>query len=118
MYNLALTLVKISIVFQYIRIFPAKKIVRFCRFLLVFLCLYGSWTFFGSIFMCVPAAAFWDETVKGKCMSRLGFWFSNAGVNIPLDILIFAIPLPLLKELQLPRKQKIGLMFVFGAGAL
>ncbi len=82
------------------------------------LAVYGCWTFFGSLFMCIPASAFWNQSIKGKCMNRLAFWFSNAALNITTDIMIFAIPMPLLKQLQLPKKQKIGLMFVFGFGAL
>jgi hypothetical protein len=39
-------------------------------------------------------------------------------LNITTYIMIFAIPMPLLGQLQLPQRQKIGLMFVFGFGAL
>jgi len=49
---------------------------------------------------------------------ELAFWFSNATLNIVTDIMIFAIPMPLLRQLLLPKKQKIGLMIVFGFDAL
>lgn len=44
--------------------------------------------------------------------------FANAGMNIATDIAIGILPLPMLKELQLPRRQKIALMTVFGLGGL
>ncbi|KFZ07637.1 hypothetical protein V501_06263 [Pseudogymnoascus sp. VKM F-4519 (FW-2642)] len=116
-YNASLILTKLSIVFQYKRIFTTPLINRLCNIMLGVLVVYGLWTIVGSILMCIPVAAFWDETIKGHCMNRLQFWFANAGVNIATDIIIFAIPMPLLKQLQLPKKQKIGLMFVFGFGA-
>ncbi|KFY44065.1 hypothetical protein V495_03648 [Pseudogymnoascus sp. VKM F-4514 (FW-929)] len=116
-YNTSLILTKLSIIFQYKRIFTTPMINRLCNIMLGVLVVYGLWTIVGSIVMCIPVAAFWDESIKGHCMNRLQFWFANAGVNIATDIIIFAIPMPLLKQLQLPKKQKIGLMFVFGFGA-
>ncbi|KFX94880.1 hypothetical protein O988_06098 [Pseudogymnoascus sp. VKM F-3808] len=116
-YNTSLILTKLSIIFQYKRIFTTPMINRLCNIMLGVLVVYGLWTIVGSIVMCIPVAAFWDEKIKGHCMNRLQFWFANAGVNIATDIIIFAIPMPLLKQLQLPKKQKIGLMFVFGFGA-
>jgi hypothetical protein len=100
------------------RIFTAPKIVKLCRIMIGVLIVYGCWTILGSIFMCVPVASFWDQSISGHCMNKLAFWFSNAGLNITTDIMIFAIPMPLLRQLQLPKRQKIGLMFVFGFGAL
>jgi len=66
----------------------------------------------------MPVNYFWDLSIKGKCMNKLAFWFSNSALNITTDLMIFAIPMPLLRQLQLPKKQKIGLMFVFGFGVL
>jgi len=67
--------------------------------------------------MCIPVSNFWNTGISVHCMEKTAFWFSNAALNIATDILIFSIPMPLLKQLQLPKKQKIGLMFVFGFGA-
>jgi hypothetical protein len=115
---LALVLTKISIVFQYKRIFTASKIVRLCNIMIGVLAVYGCWAVLGSTFMCVPVSNFWNTGISKQCMNKLAFWFSNAALNIATDIMIFSIPMPLLKQLQLPKKQKIGLMFVFGFGAL
>jgi len=117
-YNLALLLTKISIVFQYKRIFTAAKVVRLCNVMIGILVVYGCWAVLGSTFMCVPVSNFWNTGISVQCMDKLAFWFSNAALNIVTDIMIFSIPMPLLKQLQLPKKQKIGLMFVFGFGAL
>ncbi|KAJ5042794.1 uncharacterized protein L3040_004187 [Drepanopeziza brunnea f. sp. 'multigermtubi'] len=116
-YNLALVLTKISIVFQYKRIFTARKIIRLCNIMIGILSVYGLWAVFGSTFMCLPVSNFWNTGISVGCMEKTAFWFSNAALNIATDILIFSIPMPLLKQLQLPKKQKIGLMFVFGFGA-
>ncbi|KAJ2897394.1 hypothetical protein MKZ38_004695 [Zalerion maritima] len=115
-YNFALLFVKLSIVCQYLRIFRLSLVQKLCKAMLGVLIVYGCWTVFGSIFMCVPVQFFWGEG-EGTCMDKLAFWFSNAALNIATDILIFAIPIPLIKSLQIANKQKIALMAVFAFGA-
>ena len=51
-------------------------------------------------------------------MNLLAFWYFCAGVTIMTDIFVVAIPLSVLKSLQLPRRQKVGLLMVFALGGL
>lgn len=44
--------------------------------------------------------------------------YVQAATNIFLDILIIGLPIPTLLKLTLPRRQKIGLIFVFTLGIL
>ena len=119
-YNMSLSLTKLSITFQYMRIFTTPRIRRFCWIMVGILVVYGLWTVIGSALMCIPAQTFWraQDYPNGKCLDQKIFWFTNASLNIATDVLIFAIPMPLLGALQLPKRQKIGLMVVFGFGAL
>ena len=74
---------------------------------------------FGTIFICTPVAYFWDRTIaKGHCVNLLAFWFSNASFNIVTDLMICVLPVPVLRSLQLPRKQKVMLIAVFVVGGL
>ncbi|ORY58184.1 uncharacterized protein BCR38DRAFT_527720 [Pseudomassariella vexata] len=114
-YNLALVLCKLSIVFQYKRVFAITSIQKLCSITIGVLAVYGCWTVLGSTFMCIPVKFFWGEG-EGTCMNRLAFWFSNAALNIASDLFIFGIPLPLLQKLQIPKTQKIILMVIFAFG--
>jgi hypothetical protein len=44
--------------------------------------------------------------------------FANAGINIVTDILTAALPIPMIKELQLPKRQRYALIAVFALGGL
>lgn len=44
--------------------------------------------------------------------------FANASVNIITDVCTAILPLPVLKRLNLPKRQKIVLMVVFGLGGM
>lgn len=42
--------------------------------------------------------------------------FANAGINIGTDIMTAILPLPVLRQLELPRRQRRALMIVFALG--
>lgn len=74
---------------------------------------------FGSIFSCTPVPFFWNKDIHGgHCINLMAFWFSNASFNILSDIAIIILPIPVLKALNLPKKQKYGLILVFIMGGL
>lgn len=45
-------------------------------------------------------------------------WFSDATVSIITDMILLSIPMPFLKGLNLPYRQKVGLIAVFALGGL
>lgn len=92
---------------------------RACWGLLILIAVYGACTMVGVIFSCTPIAFFWDRTIPGgHCINLLAFWFSNATFNIVSDIAIVILPMPVLKSLHLPKKQKYSLIVVFAVGGL
>ncbi|KAH7067024.1 hypothetical protein BKA63DRAFT_425415 [Paraphoma chrysanthemicola] len=116
LYNISLTLAKISVLFQYMRIFTTRSTTRICNVLLVIVIVYGLWATLSAIFSCIPVNAFWDGTVKGKCLPKGPVWFVNAGINIATDFMIVLVPATLIRQLQLSARQKIGLYMVFMVG--
>ncbi|PSN72084.1 hypothetical protein BS50DRAFT_544407 [Corynespora cassiicola Philippines] len=81
----------------------------------------GAYTgiFFSLLFACRPIAASWDPTLTtiAKCVNRGAIYITTAVVGIVTDVILLAIPIPLIWRLQMPLKQKIGLtgMFVIGS---
>ncbi|KAI9867710.1 MAG: hypothetical protein M1813_008510 [Trichoglossum hirsutum] len=117
LYNLTLTLTKISILLQYLRVFPGRPIRRACYILFAIVIVTGIWTIGTGILTCVPIAYNWDHSIKGgRCLPLKPLWFANATLNIVTDLSILVVPMPVLKSLVLPKKQKIGLFIVFALG--
>lgn len=56
--------------------------------------------------------------MPGFCFDKKALWFSNSAIHILTDLLILIYPMPVLKSLQLPRRQKFALMAVFALGGL
>ncbi|KAK3377461.1 hypothetical protein B0H63DRAFT_477246 [Podospora didyma] len=117
-YNLALILCKLSITVQCYRVLRTPKMQKFLRGYFILLVVYGLLTVIGNIFICWPIEAYWMAIlgVQGTCLSKGGVTFSNAGINIATDIILIVVPIPLLWRLQIPQKQKIILMCLFGMG--
>jgi len=108
---------KLSITVQCYRVLRTPKMQKFFKLYFVILALFGSWTVLSTVFQCWPIQYYWNfMSVRGKCMDKAGVTFANAGVNILTDLLLIVIPVPMLWKLQLPQRQKLILMFIFGVG--
>lgn len=115
-YQTSLLTTKMSILLQYRRVFSTPRMRLACSLLIGFLAVYGTWTVVSAWANCVPLAKFWDPSVPGFCFDKKALWFSNSAIHILTDLLILIYPMPVLKSLQLPRRQKIALMGVFALG--
>ncbi|KAK5656745.1 hypothetical protein OQA88_4293 [Cercophora sp. LCS_1] len=105
-YNIAVCLTKISILLQYKRLFANPIMQRLTLFGLIFLTAWAVALAFLLTLICQPVAAFWDPSVGGKCLDAPTIWYIMAGVNLVTDFLILTLPMPVIKSLQLGRRQK------------
>lgn len=79
---------------------------------------YTIWTVFGSIFACVPVRAFWDKEQPARCIDQFAMWFTNAAINILTDFAIIILPMPVIQNLNLAKRQKQLLIGIFAIGGL
>ncbi|KAH8660685.1 hypothetical protein BGZ60DRAFT_517451 [Tricladium varicosporioides] len=115
-YTMSLTLTKLSIVLQYLRVFVEPRIRQACWATIWLILLYGFQATFVSAFNCYPVSGFWDFSIKSKCISKEFLWFFNASFNIFTDIVIIGLPMPVVSNLQIPAKQKVLIMAIFALG--
>ncbi|KAF2754780.1 hypothetical protein EJ05DRAFT_503727 [Pseudovirgaria hyperparasitica] len=94
-YQIVVNVTKASIVTQYLRIFSSTPVIIFrrtCQAVLIVLTLIPIWGVFGSVFL--------------------------SPINVILDLVVWLLPMPLVSQLKLPRRQKIGLMVLFTLGGM
>jgi hypothetical protein len=118
MYNTAVICAKASILMQYYHVFPTKGMRIACCTMITILAIYGTWAVVSGYFNCTPVAKFWDPSLPGHCINMEALWFSNASMHITTDIVILIMPIPALRSLDLPRKQRLALMAIFAVGGL
>lgn len=78
--------------------------------------------FFANLLECVPISeAFKNAPGMGgnpKCINAIPMYLSQVYSDVVLDVLILAIPIPLVWKLQLPVKQKIAVLGIFLLGGM
>ena len=118
-YKVVLGLNKVSMLCLYLRIFIAKYFRWLCYASLAVVISWAIGSTVATIFQCVPIAASWDKSIEdARCTNSDVFWYSYGITNIITDAIIFALPMREVSKLQLPRREKIGIMLVFLMGAL
>lgn len=120
-YFVQIALIKIALIFFYMRIFTTTGARRLLWGTFVVVVLYGLIFVLVSAFQCLPISyswQMWDGEHQGKCMNLSGIIWSHAGIGIALDGWMLAIPLMQIRSLHLDWKKKIGVALMFCVGTL
>lgn len=72
------------------------------------------------IFQCWPVQKAWDasQTMPGKCLQLLTFYYISFGIRLATDIALFTLPIPKLMQLKMTIGKRAGLVFMFSLGVL
>ncbi|KAL6704306.1 hypothetical protein ACN47E_008370 [Coniothyrium glycines] len=116
-YYLSLGMTKGSMLLQYRRVFTTKRFWIGNYAVMAVVVAYTFWTVFSSIFACVPIRAFWTRE-PARCLNQFAMWFTNAAINILTDFAIIILPMPVIRKLNLDRRQKTALIAIFAVGGV
>jgi hypothetical protein len=118
LYVIDLALSKISILVFYLRIFPHEWF-RYTAFGTIAMITTSTIIIFlMTVFSCHPIAYFWDRDLGGKCLDVNALAYANSGMSIVQDLIIVALPIPVLFGLNMSTKKKIGVGLMFAVGSL
>ncbi|KAK4546547.1 hypothetical protein LTR36_001764 [Oleoguttula mirabilis] len=108
---------KLTFCFLYLRIFNQKGFHRLVIAVAAIVAA-GSVAFaLVTVFQCLPVHHTWNRKTPGTCINNTAFWYSHAAFNTFWDIVIYLMPIPLIRNLKLQRGQKTGLVSIFALGA-
>ena len=68
------------------------------------------------LFGCTPIDKYWNKAIPGHCIVEPNAGVAYGSMNFISDIIIFVLPLPMVWQLQLSPKGKIGVTLVFMVG--
>ena len=123
-YHTTTSLVKISLLLQYLRLFRRGTLRYICMILLAAVSGWGLAFAFLSWFPCLPVSGFWNRTASSKCY---GFGYRTldeatitlytfAGTNMFFDIVIFMLPLTEYFRPGLRKRQILAMTGLFAMG--
>lgn len=120
-YFALVALLKLSLLFFYLRIFPGTRLRQLIWGTIILNSVYGVVFVFVGIFQCRPIAHYWkhwDGEDRGTCINVNALAWSNAAISIALDVWMLALPMSQIVKLNLHWKKKVGVGLMFGVGTL
>lgn len=124
LYIVGLSTVKISILLSYLRFFSSPRFRRLVLIVILLNLLYMTGFVIPTIFQCSPTSYWWKEwdgERPGHCIARPQrrlqalVWTSSA-FNIVLDVIVLVMPVPLVWKMELNRRKKLLVIFMFTCG--
>ncbi|KAF2246840.1 hypothetical protein BU26DRAFT_567180 [Trematosphaeria pertusa] len=113
------SVVQLSIMFFYIRIFGIVDTFRWACYVLVALITgLGIAGFFGQIFFCVPVSKQWNPTEQGHCIALKPWCSSISLMHVILDFGIVILPMPLIWKLKVSTRSKVILSVLLCLGLI
>ena len=116
-YNTGLTLVRISVLLFYCRVFQTVRVYRVSFWIVGAILLGWGITFnFLAIFTCVPVNKSWKPNIPGHCLNTHHTFLGATISNVLADFILLVLPMPMLWQLHIDTPRKFGLAGVFAAG--
>ena len=123
LYGPIVSLIVITIVLQYRRIFvPTRRsspvfywLIQYLTWSTVVICVTG--TFIG-ILTCTPVQRNWDPFVEGNCMDQDRIFIAISMLRVFSEVLTLICPLPTIWRLRMGRQRKMAISALFGVGAM
>ncbi|KAK2598905.1 hypothetical protein QQS21_005647 [Conoideocrella luteorostrata] len=109
---------KLAILAFYHRIFAPKKYRITIYILAAVVAVTGLICSVMSLSLCRPFEYNWNRRVEGSCVNKQDFYRWGSLPNILTDVVMLALPAPVVWKLHAPLKLKLGLSVAFAAGSL
>lgn len=120
LYSICITLIKISILLFYYRLFGVRK--GFKRVIYFALTLVTCWciaTVLLNLLQCIPVKAAWIRPYpNSKCINNNASLLGTAITNVTIDLAILVLPIEPIWRLNLTLRKKLALTAIFCVGAL
>ncbi|KAI5779910.1 hypothetical protein DFH27DRAFT_520180 [Peziza echinospora] len=117
----AILFVKISICFFIARLAPKPIYRKICYGTAIFMTFYTIFCEFTIALQCIPMEKIWNRvSVQGTCMKipmLLGFSYTYSAVNILTDFFLVFLPVPMIWNIQIAKRQKFALILILALGS-
>ncbi|KAA8651300.1 uncharacterized protein ATNIH1004_000181 [Aspergillus tanneri] len=113
LYAVNVTLVKMSILFFYRRVFAVAGFRRINTFVMAFCMVWFVAAVIGDLLYCIPIQRFWDPSAGGSCFNFAAYFLAMELVDMLLDVVIIALPVNTILGLHLSLRKRLALLGIF-----
>ena len=73
--------------------------------------------FFANLLQCIPVTPLIEPFYANNCFNGLPIWYGMAVSDVIIDFMVLLMPVPMVLRLQIPMRQRLGIMGIFLLGA-
>jgi hypothetical protein len=117
-YQLSLGLTKCSVLLLYIRLLRFQFTYWAAWIMLVFVVVYHVAGMVVVFTQCIPLEALWNPNIKDAICHEPVWMWTFLIIHIASDFIVYLIPLPVVFQMRLPWRQKVGILVVLALGFL
>ncbi|KAH6666984.1 hypothetical protein B0J14DRAFT_705032 [Halenospora varia] len=117
LYLFSVSLIKISIVCFYKRIFQARTFIRILNGVLVTIVLWTVAFFFATLFQAWPISHAWTGAGK-NLIDYPAMYLALGATDLALDIIILCLPMPMIRSLKMKSRRKFVVAAILSLGFL
>ena len=110
--------IKMALVLLYKRVFIQRRFQIACWISIAYLAACSITTLLQSLLQCIPLKAAWDFTIQATCVSEATNFYSSSALILSTDLLVLALPVPVVWQLQTTIARKLQLSALFAIGTL
>jgi hypothetical protein len=124
LYGIAIAVVKLSILLQYLKIFVPNRKSNMRLFVCAQSLIWGDLAFYTAsalldIFACTPREKIWNKLITdGHCANTDASGMAGAIFNVFSDFVILLLPMVSIWKLHLAPRKKFGIFAIFATGLL
>lgn len=113
------SLIRISIVLTYLKLFPTQTNRWLCWALCGLQIVYSLWAGLVTLLQCKPINSYWDKNIEGwKCHSPRNQDFAILTLNSCFDLIVYTWPARYLYKLNIPWRSRVELIVAFSIGLM
>jgi|SRR5690242_5396346 len=117
MFPMCYSLIRISILLTYLKLFPSQTNRWLCWGLCGLQIAYSLWAGLSTLLQCKPLNAYWNKTIEGwVCRSPRNQDFAILALNSCFDMIVYIWPAHYLYKLNLPFRSRVELILAFSVG--
>ena len=117
MYLMSILGYRIALLLMYLRLFGVSQPFKYATWAVTFFVTgYLFCNIITLLFGCTPLAKYWKHDEPGHCIDLVQADYAYGSMNVVSDVLMFILPLPMVWQLNLSRKERLGLVLVFMGG--
>ncbi|KAI9755041.1 MAG: hypothetical protein M4579_004444 [Chaenotheca gracillima] len=117
LYGIVVFVTKVSILLLFLRIFGPKQILIWSTWILIgVMAAYYLAATLAKVLICTPIKKQWEPEVPGFCLNTNAIFLTDCIFSIVSDFYILITPMPLIWNLRMPVRRRLGVMSVFAMG--